>query len=113
MSTAFECSYQDKTLSRANLMELQAVHLSTFNDIKFFSILSFSENEFSFIQGNLLKAIDQLQFLEFIKSIKKFDFVQKSGLETSFLNATLDGDCLKNSTVESIGLTSIHSLNSC
>ena len=112
MSTALECSHQDKAFPWANLMELQTIHVSSFNDVEFFSILSFSENKFSFIQGDLLEAIDQLQFLEFIKSIEKFDFVQKSSLETSFLDATLNGDCFENSSVESIGLTSIYGLNS-
>ena len=75
MSTALECSHQDKALPWANLMELQTIHVSSFNDVKLFSILSFSENKFSFIQGDLLKTIDQLQFLEFIERIEKFDFV--------------------------------------
>ena len=113
MLSTLEGSYQYESFSGADLMELQAIDISIFNDIELFSVLSFFEDKFSFVQGNLLETINKFQFLELVQRVEKFDLVQKSCLEASLLNAALDGDCLKYCSVQSVRLAGVDSLNGC
>jgi hypothetical protein len=58
-----------KEIGYLQLMELETVHLSFFDDEELISKVSFLENEFTFRQNHCLQTIYQLQLLEFVQLI--------------------------------------------
>lgn len=67
MVSLFKLSNMNKEIGYLELMELDTVHLSLFDDEELISKISFLENEFTFRQINGLQTVYQLQLLEFIQ----------------------------------------------
>lgn len=105
MISRFESSDNDKTFSSFVLMELQAFARSCFYDVEFFTFVTFSDDCFTLEIIDGLETVDQLQLLEFIKAIKKFDLIKESSFLSSSVNAGFDHQSLKNLTVKHISFT--------
>lgn len=86
MISSLQSSNNNKTFSSFIFMKFQTIARPWLYDIEFLSFITFSYNCFTFEVINGLETIDQLQLLEFIKTIKEFDLIK----ESSFLGSSVD-----------------------
>ena len=85
-------------------MEFEALKLSFFDNVEFFSLIAFLDDEFSGIEVNLLESIYQLELLELVQVVEQLDAFQDAELELSFVHAGLDDDRFEQLPVQSVGL---------